>query len=665
MGQYVQPRAGPFRADNSKRPGLDTGDVVCFLNSEGQPYAVREVPHESHPGQKYLVLEPSESASAKDRACHLEVLRQGKWIGFRSLSGGNRFLQARRRSVQRLCFFNTNFGTWEQWEFAHGEPRIPWDRMTMYLKSRRLPQYVLSVEVVRVGAYEGGSPFLTPRSLRIPGQDDQGTVMSSMSGLLIHEWFQFVNKEKGARLETDKAVAALLQEAADMKSSLLAQIEHLRSEAKHEIHKLAGQELNKERIIADRERRLSANMLWGVNMLHSKNMAIILRQALGWWSKMTRYRVRTSNLVEKCLLRCRSIHLNAAFNTWVDFVWQLRDLQRRMKKVLARISNLKVSAAWNSWQQFVSMSIMARQTMCQMHLRYLATLQYKAMERWALYVQDIIANKAKIRMALNHMRMLLTGYAMRGWRAATRDAVETKHRMRKLMRRFMFMRLHAAMNGWYDQMIDRRRLRAKARAVALKVANRTAWAAFNTWSENVYEIRRHRDLMAKVLHRLANRILSRCWVSWVLAVDAKRDLDARLRGIANRIAQSGLAAAFNSWTYNAGGLAFSRRRAAHIVRMMTNRKLSIAFNTWAEMLLDRRRHEFVLQRCVQRMRQRGLSTAFTTWWEDVQEVRPPAFPGAMTGQETPFFPRKCKPAPILSDSITYAFPRRGLPTDVS
>ena len=52
----------------------------------------------------------------------------------------DRFLQARRKSGQRLAFFNNNFGTWEQWELVAGEPRQPWDRLKLGFRNRRLPQ---------------------------------------------------------------------------------------------------------------------------------------------------------------------------------------------------------------------------------------------------------------------------------------------------------------------------------------------------------------------------------------------------------------------------------------------------------------------------------------------------------------------------------------------
>ena len=65
---------------------------------------------------------------------------QGAWVGFRSAMAEDRFLQARRKSGQRLAFFNNNFGTWEQWELVAGEPKQPWDRLKLGFRNRRLLQ---------------------------------------------------------------------------------------------------------------------------------------------------------------------------------------------------------------------------------------------------------------------------------------------------------------------------------------------------------------------------------------------------------------------------------------------------------------------------------------------------------------------------------------------
>ena len=51
-------------------------------------------------------------------------------------------MQARRRGPQRLGFFSSNLGTWEQFQLAgDGLPtEQPWSRATVTLRSRRLSQ---------------------------------------------------------------------------------------------------------------------------------------------------------------------------------------------------------------------------------------------------------------------------------------------------------------------------------------------------------------------------------------------------------------------------------------------------------------------------------------------------------------------------------------------
>lgn len=63
-------------------------------------------------------------------------------MAFRSAAAGDRFLQARKRSP-RLVFFNSNIGTWEQWELAEeveAGSEAPWARRAVVFKHRRLPQ---------------------------------------------------------------------------------------------------------------------------------------------------------------------------------------------------------------------------------------------------------------------------------------------------------------------------------------------------------------------------------------------------------------------------------------------------------------------------------------------------------------------------------------------
>lgn len=68
------------------------------------------------------------------------VCSQGDWIGFRSASAEDRFLQLRRRGRQKLAFHSANFGVWEQWELVAGEPKQAWNTQRMGLRNRQLQQ---------------------------------------------------------------------------------------------------------------------------------------------------------------------------------------------------------------------------------------------------------------------------------------------------------------------------------------------------------------------------------------------------------------------------------------------------------------------------------------------------------------------------------------------
>ena len=130
---------------------------------------------------------------------------QGKWLGFRAAAAGDRFLQARKSSRNRLVFFSPNVGTWEQWELGGGaDPdAAEWASLALTLRHRRLPQLELAVEVVRVGTVAplAGSGAATPRSVaagdgasagsaRSGGGGDDPTLerreLKRMSGVLVH-----------------------------------------------------------------------------------------------------------------------------------------------------------------------------------------------------------------------------------------------------------------------------------------------------------------------------------------------------------------------------------------------------------------------------------------------------------------------------------------------
>lgn len=187
--------AGPrvFKADDAPRCGLSTGDIVVF-RTRGFLLAATPVSQLGADPEAVLhVLAPSDTVDPADRVAHLEVIRQGQWLGFRSQASGDRLLQVRRRGAHRLAFFSANLGTWEQWELAEAGAvdAVPWRSVHVTLRNRRMPTCELAVEIVRVGtATLMPHTALTPRSLAVGGTEEEAPVENQnirrMSGLMVH-----------------------------------------------------------------------------------------------------------------------------------------------------------------------------------------------------------------------------------------------------------------------------------------------------------------------------------------------------------------------------------------------------------------------------------------------------------------------------------------------
>lgn len=95
----------PYHNVPLKKKDLCTGEVVRF-SYRAQPYLVQPDPDDEN--CFFLSLgRPNQDGTA------LEVLRDeaSGWIGFRSTTADDRFLQASKRRVAKMMFFNHNFGT--------------------------------------------------------------------------------------------------------------------------------------------------------------------------------------------------------------------------------------------------------------------------------------------------------------------------------------------------------------------------------------------------------------------------------------------------------------------------------------------------------------------------------------------------------------------------
>ncbi|QDZ19601.1 hypothetical protein HOP50_03g21190 [Chloropicon primus] len=190
--------------------GLQNGDIVYFLSERNDPYVVRSVQSDQAERGSLHAFAPCEDGSvdASHQSCYLEVVREGKWIGFRSMYAQNKFLQARRKGMDKLCFFNANFGTWEQFELfpQDTDVTVSWSRLNLTFQSRRLSQFRIQVTVCRVGHFSGSKSLFDPKLTMLNSKEDQRQVLTRVSDVMVKEWVKFVENEIQERESTEEKI---------------------------------------------------------------------------------------------------------------------------------------------------------------------------------------------------------------------------------------------------------------------------------------------------------------------------------------------------------------------------------------------------------------------------------------------------------------------------
>eukprot|EP00241_Pyramimonas_parkeae_P011830 CAMPEP_0114235932 /NCGR_PEP_ID=MMETSP0058-20121206/6529_1 /TAXON_ID=36894 /ORGANISM="Pyramimonas parkeae, CCMP726" /LENGTH=203 /DNA_ID=CAMNT_0001347757 /DNA_START=93 /DNA_END=701 /DNA_ORIENTATION=- len=165
--------------------GLQNGDVVAFAEN-GVPYAVFNPEAAGEGGSPssadvfdFAPTHLEEGVSIADPTTHLVVIKQGRWLGFRSTISGGKLLQARKRGSSKLCFFNFNFGIFEQWETDDQPGGSGWSTTLMRLRNRRLPNFVLTVEVMKIplSLQYNPSPGMDPQ---LPSQASRRSIVGPL-----------------------------------------------------------------------------------------------------------------------------------------------------------------------------------------------------------------------------------------------------------------------------------------------------------------------------------------------------------------------------------------------------------------------------------------------------------------------------------------------------
>ena len=581
--------------DSSKRQGLNAGDVVAFLSissestSTGSPMRVLAESREDEGGEErstWSLVEISEQEGVQnqienlwedDKSCWLEVVRKDKWIGFRSRVAGNRFLQVRRKGKQRLTFFNTNFGIWEQFEFAHGEPRISWNRTKMFFRSRQLHGFVLTVEVVRIGDVSRSSTNLTPRS-SIPGgltpdgtaveQSVHGSVFRAMGSILAKEWSSFAQREVSSRNSIERELKELNQNLIETRDWATTYVQDMKTKLQYGVNECLNEVNLAYKIVADtrsREKTLkkinfslrsSATKL----LLQRKSRSIVRKVFLRWKEICNRFRLckRFETIVTfKHLRRVQKM----AYEIWYRYHSRRRLLQRHMESMTGRHDSKLLTRCFQTWSTtLLSQTMTSKQkVMRAAAFHFMSTLR-RSFEEWQLWIAECNARQEHFLYALSSNARTRMAFIFRDWS----NIVKRKHASRVK-----------------ERFARRRNMQQKIRRSLLH------WYSIRDYSK------RKQKINQLWMSRVNQKQMSNVFIGWCSVTQA----DTRKRYILNkylyRVSKRKIYVIFSGWKHSA--LVYRNRigGACRIINMLASRSLKDAFAVWRKTINDERRTQII------------------------------------------------------------------------
>ena len=543
--------------------------VVVQYDSEDRP---GEVAH----GFRTLPIPDGDDFNLfQEQRCHLEVVRDPKeplWLGFRAVAANNRFLQARRKGKDRLRFFNETFGTFEQFQCTHGEPKLAFKRTHVCLQNRRLPMFQLQVEVVRVGANVRSGPLSTYHGAA--EDDGQGTVMRAMSSLLVKEWSLFVQREVAMRQQLMADIELLKVENRTFLEKTSVDIQDIRSYYLLEINNLVNEVRNRDATLAAlhaRVKELTGHIVdIGAESDRRKflvmQMLEVKRQARGvaaaWSSWMTDHhrQVRVRTLLDMTAQRLARVRLEHTLAHWVAVhhrhvalaahgrcaaqrlqrwrlarcfrAWAMQAYRsgasgRLLDRHVGVTTERLVTTAWHAWRQAVAASERATLLLARAAAFYRSCLATRAVIGWALAVAAVRRKRNVTLRAQRKWRTAVLGSAVVCWQNVSAVRRHNRWLVARVHRRRSARTLARAVAAWEEATVVavHRRQTLMARCVALRArcVRRVTATAMTQWRTALPVARRTAHQAALFTDRTARRSSLAVLGAWVdAATDARR-----------------------------------------------------------------------------------------------------------------------------------------------
>ena len=589
----------------------------------------------------------SAAASIADPMTHLTVVRQGRNVGFRSDVAGGKMLQARKRGASKLCFFNVNFGINEQWE-TMDEPKRrsgddEWVSTTMRLRNRRLPLFVLTVEVMRVppemreggggggeaAAWRGQDLTKTPGGMGRGGvpdspdthqvnvsttpsdvsavsdddDDDEGGVSSNpvMKMVAYHE--KTIAKETKENMSRSGSRSSLDQSA---KSQSQPQLQP-RPQPHQRLMTPGGPDSPAPgssvgtppgRPPPGHKRDVSGEEQG--NALRSMSGVLIKE-----WSAFVLKEVRARKEVERQMLALREemqsmgshIRMEMQVNRqeWIGDAAFYGSQVRKVYEEQAALRDKVVIFARRTFARRQLMSVMAR---------------------WGAYTLKSKIKRVAFRRGMARMIRVRESAPFHTWR---QNAINQAHLRRMLVRVSAnnYRRVGVTtIRAWHNCIKVMKARRADARAMQMRRANRAGRRALTSWRLNA---RRGREkhvmkcIMSRAANKLYRRTLSAAFDGWLVKTEKRR----RLREIAvtavTRRARLCVESSFYPWRHLSRVKRRRRKGLSALVLRLLGRQLSASFTQWKLETKRRRARERVVRVIAMRVSRGCLRNAFTLW----------------------------------------------------
>lgn len=590
-------------------------------------------------GGHVLALAPEgQGVDLADASAQLCLVRSGKWLGFWSPAGGGRFLQVRKRGLQKLCFFNANFGTWEQWEVVGREPPEGWGQADVCLANRRLPNFVISFTVLRVPEEAASHAALRPPALpedsgeRVPESSQRARVaaspsasasppparagvgpseaaagpggkhvMNAMSDMMVQEWTSFVTREVESRKYVERQLKLVSEGMQIIRTEVAGQVLDVRTRMRAEVKEAMLRCLVQQR------------RFWMAIRGHR-----IMRSAWRVWWK----RVRSSRLVVSDARKFYLSYLvSKCLNAWVARCGKRRQVTNMARALVLRQTFSLRSATWEAWK-------------CQVGIRQRYLRNFRAICQRADWFAvrstftawwDRIIRSRRVRGVLRRMDSRLTfgrsSQAFNSWLQVCESAEAGRRLKMELLLKWKSptkARLRSCFAFWaWHSAVQARRVRLLARAFASRI-HRVLCKVFLNWGELVAQQAGQSFALAAHLEQTRAVVTARFFRAWSWAARYHSRLRSAMHRFALKSSRTWLRLAFLRWSEFVGDVMSVRAGAFKSARRCNVRRLSSALHSWQEEALRSRTERQTIYNVFRRMGAWRLRNFFRAWEQDAR-----------------------------------------------